>query len=307
MAGVAATWHHALVQSDTPSRAWYAAPVDTFRASATEKILGTLATNSSFDTLQTQRDAWIAQIDFLRERLRGITGFLFFEFSIPRMGRRIDVVLLTAGIVFAIEFKVGATVFHSSAIDQVWDYALDLKNFHEASHDLTIVPLLVATDAPDCPALPLTRDADGVVRPVCAARTSFRDAIDLAASRFSADRIEAEEWAAASYRPTPTIIEAARALYARHSVEEIARHDAGAENLRVTSHHLEELVAEARRERRKTVCFVTGVPGAGKTLVGLNVATRHSEADADSAAVYPLRKWATRQGAPRRAEPRQTR
>ncbi len=274
------------MQSGLPSRAWYAASVETFRASATEEILGTLAKNSSFDTLQMQRDAWIAQIEFLRERLRGLTGSLFFEFSIPRMGRRIDVVLLTAGVVFAIEFKVGAATFDVSAIDQVWDYALDLKNFHQASHPLTIVPLLVATDAPDRPALQLTPDPDGVVRPVKANGASFRDAIDLAVSRFAAEPIDAEQWAAASYRPTPTIIEAARALYARHSVEEIARHDAGAENLRVTSQHLEELVAEARRERRKIVCFVTGVPGAGKTLVGLNVATQHREGDADSAAVY---------------------
>jgi hypothetical protein len=274
------------VHSGTPSRAWYASSIDLFRASVTEEVLGTLAKNGSFDTLQTQRDAWIAQIDFLRERLRGLTGSLFFEFSIPRMGRRIDVVLLTGGVVFAIEFKVGATTFDRSAIEQVWDYALDLKNFHEASHGLTIVPLLVATDAAERPVIPFTRDADGVVRPVCATRGSFREAIDLAASRFGTEPIDAGAWAASSYRPTPTIIEAARALYARHSVEEIARHDAGAENLRVTSQHLEELVAEARRERRKIVCFVTGVPGAGKTLVGLNVATRHSEGDADSAAVY---------------------
>lgn len=274
------------MQSGNPSRALYASSIDVFGATAAEAILGTLAKNSSFDTMQTQRDAWVAQIEFLRERLRGLTGSVFFEFSIPRMGRRIDVVVLTAGVVFAIEFKVGATTFDSAAVDQVWDYALDLKNFHEASHHLTIVPLLVATDATDRPALQFTRDADGVVRPVCANRVSFRDAIDLGASQFAAEPINAEEWASASYRPTPTIIEAARALYARHAVEEIARHDAGAENLRVTSQHLEDLVAEARRERRKVVCFVTGVPGAGKTLVGLNVATRHSEGDDDSAAVY---------------------
>lgn len=272
------------MQPGSSSRAWYASSIDAFRAAATEEILGALAKNSGFTVLQTQRDAWIAQIHFLRERLRGLTGSLFFEFSIPRMGRRIDVVLLTAGIVFVIEFKVGATTFDAAAIDQVWDYALDLKNFHEASHALTIVPLLVATDAPEHPMLQFIRDPDGVVRPLKTSRASFRDAIELASSRFAAAQFDPVRWAAASYRPTPTIIEAARALYAQHSVEEIARHDAGAENLRVTSQHLEELVTEARRERRKIICFVTGVPGAGKTLVGLNVATRRS--DADSPAVY---------------------
>lgn len=279
-------WHHANVQSGKASRAWYASSVERFRASATDEILGTLTTHSGFDVRQTQRDAWIAQIGFLRDRLRGIVGSIFFEFSIPRMGRRIDVVLLTSGAVFVVEFKVGATTFDGPAIDQVWDYALDLKNFHEASHPLTIVPLLVATDARDCSALRLIRDTDGVVRPLQANRTTFRDAIDLASTHFGAEPIDAERWASASYRPTPTIIEAARALYAQHSVEEIARHDAGAENLRVTSQHLEELVAEAKRHRRKLICFVTGVPGAGKTLVGLNVATRRSDADSDSPAVY---------------------
>jgi hypothetical protein len=267
-------------------RAWYASSIEAFAGTATEEILGTITRNSGFTVLLTQRDAWMAQIDFLRERLRGLTGSLFFEFSIPRMGRRVDVVLLTGGLVFVIEFKVGASAFDGAAIDQVWDYALDLKNFHEASHHLTIVPLLVATDAPHAASRQITRDADGVVRPLTANRASFRDVIELAATHFAAPRIDADWWASASYRPTPTIIEAARALYAQHSVEAIARHDAGAENLRVTSGHLEELVAEAKRTRRKLICFVTGVPGAGKTLVGLNVATRRSDAEANAPAVY---------------------
>jgi hypothetical protein len=268
------------------ARAWYATSINDFRASTTEAILGTLAKNGSFAMLETQRDAWLAQIEFLRERLHGLSGAIFFEFSIPRMGRRIDVVLLIAGVVFVLEFKIGASTFDGAAIDQVWDYALDLKNFHEASHQLTIVPLLVATDAVDAPMAMLHRDADGVVRPIAVSSSTFRDVIDLAASRFAAEPIDSDRWAAASYRPTPTIIEAARALYAQHSVEAIARHDAGAENLRVTSQHLEELVAEAKRTKRKLICFVTGVPGAGKTLVGLNVATRRTDADVSAPAVY---------------------
>ena len=116
------------MQAVSPSRAWYTSSVDVFRRATTEEILGTLAKNSNFATLLSQRDAWIAQIDFLRERLRGLSGSLFFEFSVPRMGRRIDVVLLTSGVVIVIEFKVGAATFDGSALDQVWDYALDLKN-----------------------------------------------------------------------------------------------------------------------------------------------------------------------------------
>jgi hypothetical protein len=267
-------------------RAWYASSIETFRVTATAEILGTLANHCDFTLLQPQRDAWRAEIEFLRDRIHGLDGRLFFEFSIPRMGRRVDVVLLTGGIVFVVEFKVGARTFDRPAFDQVWDYALDLKNFHEASHPLTIVPLLVATDAVQAPPLQLVRDPDGVVRPVAANGVTFRDAIEAAVARFAAEPIDVDRWGAASYRPTPTIIEAARALYAQHSVDEIARHDAGAENLRVTSQHIEELVAEAERSRRKVICFVTGVPGAGKTLVGLNIATRRGGADAIAPAVY---------------------
>jgi hypothetical protein len=268
-----------------PSRAWYVASIDAFRATSAEAVLGAIAANSGFDIVLAQRDAWRAQIDFLRERLGGLTGSVLFEFSIPRMGRRIDVVLLLGGVVFAVEFKIGATAYDSSAVDQVWDYALDLKNFHEASHGLTIVPLLVVPDGHD-ESGPMHRDPDGVVRPLRVNRRNFRDVLDHAASRFAAEPIDDKRWAAASYRPTPTIVEAARALYAQHSVEEIARHDAGAENLRITSQHLEELVGEAQRTRRKLICFVTGVPGAGKTLVGLNVATRRNDDDSNSPAVY---------------------
>lgn len=266
-------------------RAWYASSIVNFCASSRESILGTIAANSGFDDVLAQKDAWLTQIDFLREKLQGFAGSIFFEFSVPRVGRRIDVALLTAGIVFAIEFKVGETAYREAAVDQVWDYALDLKNFHQPSHDRTIVPVLVATDAPALP-LHFVRDGDGVVRPIRANSQTFADVLAAAAAQLSSIPIDGDRWLAGAYRPTPTIIEAARALYAQHSVEEIARHDAGAENLRVTSQHIEELVADAKRSQRKLVCFVTGVPGAGKTLVGLNVATRRTDDDPTSPAVY---------------------
>jgi hypothetical protein len=268
------------------SRAWYGASCESFRSAPTNAILGELASNGTFAMEEAQRDAWVAQIDFLRERLRGIAGWIFFEFNIPRMGRRVDVVLLTGGVVFVIEFKVGAATFDLSSIDQVWDYALDLKNFHEASHRLTIVPILIATDALHAAVREVIQDSDGVVRPLSASGQSFRSEIDRLLARFGGPEIDGPQWAAAPYRPTPTIIEAARSLYAQHSVEAIARHDAGAENLRVTSLHLEQLIDEAKRTKRKLVCFITGVPGSGKTLVGLNVATRRTDADATSPAVY---------------------
>ncbi len=271
------------------SRAWYTGSVNDVLASTRQAIVGELTMHAGTAVLATQIGAWSEQIEVLRGALGGMSGTVAFEFMIPRMGRRVDVVLLAEAVVFAIEFKVGAEQFDGAAVEQVWDYALDLKNFHEASHDLPIAPVLVATEVTSPPPLFLTKDSDGVYRPLLTTPSKLRDVVEAVLKsehhRHSAG-IDAFQWLAAPYRPTPTIVEAARALYAQHSVEAIARHDAGAENLGVTSAHIEALVEEARRKARKTICFVTGVPGAGKTLVGLNVATRRTEADSTSPAVY---------------------
>jgi hypothetical protein len=248
--------------------------------------LGQLAASNDFALIPTQRDTWIAQIEILRSHLVGLSGSLFLEFNIPRMGRRIDAVLVVGPVVFVIEFKVGEKRFDRAAIDQVWDYALDLKNFHEASHAVSLVPILIATEAPNSPSIELRPDADSVYRPVLVGTKGFRPIVDTALRSIVGAAIIGDQWSSAPYHPTPTIVEAARALYAQHSVAAIARFDAGALNLRVTSRRIEELVDEAREKRRKTICFVTGVPGAGKTLVGLNVATLRREPDKPTHAVF---------------------
>ena len=215
------------------------------------------------------------QLPILAKALHGLTGSLYLEFNIPRMGRRIDAVILTGPVVFVVEFKVGESTFDRTALDQVWDYALDLKNFHEASHAASIVPILVATEASEAIPPGLRFDDDHVYHPITVGSNGLRAALDHALRSITGSVVEGQTWSSAPYHPTPTIIEAARSLYAQHSVEAIARFDAGAMNLRVTSLRIDELVDEAMRENRKIICFVTGVPGAGKTLVGLNVATRH--------------------------------
>jgi len=265
-----------LVTSPTPaSRAWYGASIAEFVGTSPNAVAGILLTHSTQEVVTQQRDAWIRQVEILRSALAGLNGSLFLEFSIPRMGRRIDAVVIVGPVVFAIEFKVGAQGFDRAAREQVWDYALDLKNFHEASHAAPIVPILVATEAVTLSEPSVRADADGVHRPVLVARDRLRTAIDLALATIVGPPVDLAAWPVAPYRPTPTIIEAARALYAQHSVEAIARHDAGTRNLRITSRRLDELVDTAMANRQKVICFVTGVPGAGKTLVGLNVATRH--------------------------------
>jgi hypothetical protein len=266
-------------------RFWYGGSVAEFLDASSEAVLGQLAFNCDFALIPTQRDAWLAQIEFLRSQLKDFSGSIFFEFNIPRMGRRIDVVLVVGPVIFAIEFKVGEKAFDRSAIDQVWDYGLDLKNFHEASHDASIIPILIATEATECPSIDLHVDADKLYRPIVVDPPSFRSGLELGLRAVSGAALDAQVWSRASYHPTPTIIEAARSLYAQHSVEAIARFDAGAQNLHVTSGRIEDLVDEARAKGRKRICFVTGVPGAGKTLVGLNLATRR-EVDQPTHAVF---------------------
>jgi hypothetical protein len=228
----------------------------------------------------------LAEIRLLQQHLGRLTGSLFMEFAIPRMGRRIDAVVLIGPIVFVVEFKVGDTTFDRAAVEQVWDYALDLKNFHEASHAARIVPILVATGAGASPPVELRADEDEVYRPISTHPAGLRTTMDLALRSVKGEKLDEEYWPRAPYRPTPTIVEAARALYAQHSVEAIARYDAGAQNLRLTSCRIEELVDEAQARMRKLICFVTGVPGAGKTLVGLNVATQRRELEQPTHAVF---------------------
>jgi Schlafen group 3, DNA/RNA helicase domain len=258
-------------------RFWYGTSIGEFAGASAQEIVGQLTLNSSFDVDRSQAASWLAEVEFLQTKLSDLSGAIFFEFNIPRMGRRIDVVLVIGPVIFAVEFKVGEKAFDRAAIDQVWDYGLDLKNFHEASHDASIVPILIATEATECPPFELQSDADKLYRPIVVDPATFRSVLDTAPAKISCTIVDAQAWAHASYHPTPTIIEAARALYAQHSVEAIARFDAGAQNLHVTSRRIEELVDEAQAKRRKRICFVTGVPGAGKTLVGLNLATRREE------------------------------
>jgi hypothetical protein len=267
-------------------RAWYCASIADFLTSSADTIFAQLAKRNDFDLISTQRDAWIEQIEFLQSALNGLTGAIFLEFNIPRMGRRIDAVLLIGPIVFVVEFKVGESEFECAAIEQVWDYALDLKNFHEASHHASLVPILIATNSKESGATTLQVDADNVYRPIQVNLEGFRNAVDATLQQISGAALDQNQWVNAPYHPTPTIIEAARSLYAHHSVEAIKTFDARKRNLQVTSQRIEELLDEARKLGRKIICFVTGVPGAGKTLVGLNVATRRRNHDEPTHAVF---------------------
>ena len=147
------------------ARAWYAASIGKFLRAAPSTVVGEIVGRCGFDIVADQAEAWRVEIEMLQGQLRGIEGEILFEFSIPRMGRRVDVVLLVGAVVFVVEFKVFSATFDRSAIDQAWDYALDLKNFHEASHHLPIVPMLVATEA-ERAEVEVKRAPDGVYEPI---------------------------------------------------------------------------------------------------------------------------------------------
>lgn len=276
---------------DTPktkrsSWAWYQAPISEFLNETDDSVIGALTSSSQFTITPAQRFAWQAEIDLLKSWLDGVSGEVLLEFTIPRLGSRIDAVVLTGPMVFAIEFKVGATEFDYSAVTQAWDYALDLKNFHSASHSAAIVPLVVATEAQSSPPIKVDFAKDMVCRPIRIHPDGARDAIRYLAKQASGSAVDPLIWPYAPYTPTPTIVEAALALYARHSVHDIARHDAGAQNLHITSKRVEDLIEQAKSKREKVICFVTGVPGAGKTLVGLNIATHKREHTKPTHAVF---------------------
>lgn len=265
------------------SGAYYAADITSFLADSDESILGILTARGTFGVDLAQRNAWLGEIDILRNALLRMPGAVFLEFVVPRIGSRIDAVVLSGATVFVIEFKVGESEIRMSDFNQAWDYALDLKNFHAASHGARIVPILVATESLDAiPAL-LPAAADGVHPPMTCNSQRLVDALQAGLAVGHGPALEPAAWAAAPYRPTPTIIQAAQALYAHHSVDGIARHDAGARNLAATSRRVEDIIEDSRSAGRKAIVFVTGVPGAGKTLVGLNVATKRRSAGATHA------------------------
>ena len=269
------------------TRYYYSSSISRFLQSAPNEILGTISQASEFSDEFTQKNAWLQQIDILKQTLQGWEGFVYFEYSIPRMGRRIDVLLIIKHAIFILEFKVGESEFLNSAIDQVFDYALDLKNFHETSHHHLIAPILIASKgAHYINSISTTAHGDNILYPLKANSENLRLLIEQVLDFITGEHINVAEWIAGRYQPTPTIIEAAMALYNNHSVAEISRSDASAVNLSQTSNAVSEVIDYAKLHHKKAICFVTGVPGAGKTLVGLDVATKHLDKDAGTSSVF---------------------
>jgi len=269
------------------NRAYYSNRIPAFLSESRDEILGILLKKSAFSVEQTQRDAWLKEIDILKKVLVNRTGSIYFEFSIPRMGRRVDVILIIGGAVFVLEFKIGESRFDTSAVDQVMDYALDLKNFHATSHPVYIAPILIATGAAEVQIeVSATPQNDKILDPLKINAHQLGIVLESVLDFIDDKNIDNVAWERGQYRPTPTIIEAALALYNGHAVSEITRSDATATNLTTTSEAILKIVRMAKANSKKVICFVTGVPGAGKTLVGLNIATKNIDKLNDLYSVY---------------------
>lgn len=266
---------------------FYSDTISSFIDKSKDEIFGSITRNSDFTDELTQKAAWSHQINILKKVLPGHIGKIFFEYSIPRMGRRIDVVLIIQNVIFVLEFKVGEKDFYQSAIDQVWDYALDLKNFHETSHVNLIAPVLICTESTRTYALVSeTPHNDNLLFPIRTNSINLANVIQSVLDFADGEKIDLGTWANGRYYPTPTIIEAAMSLYGGHTVDEIARTDAGAVNLSATTDAILKIITDAKANHQKAICFVTGVPGAGKTLVGLNIGARNYMENEKSSTVF---------------------
>ncbi len=276
-------------------RCMYDNSIKAFLNQNKNEVLGVLNSNFFGVAMPGTTEAWIGEIEILQHALlpfENSGAHIIFEYDIPRLGKRVDVVLLLNGIVFCLEFKVGESSILENDVDQVLDYALDLKNFHKLSRDKIIVPILIATKYSKTSSL-VQRSVydDGVVNPLVTGAEGITDVISEVLRKYPNETPVDSNWIISPYAPTPTIIEAARTLYENHSVDNITRHEADKVSTDATIEYILNVITKSKANSEKSICFVTGVPGAGKTLVGLEVAVKQAypergKADEDEEAVY---------------------
>lgn len=278
------------------NRCLYTATFSEFLSKEPLAVLGALHNNFHGDALTTTDEAWMGEIEVMQQVLepwKKEQGQIVFEYDIPRLGKRIDVVLLLRGMIFCLEFKVGKKEEFQAGIEQVMDYALDLKNFHLFSHDRKIVPILIPTKYKEYTTVfqPSVYN-DDIYNPMITGEEHLQELIAKVLEHAGAKQEDGviDNWLISPYAPTPTIIEAARTLYENHSVEDITRHEADKVSTDTTINYILQVIHQSKEKQQKSICFVTGVPGAGKTLVGLDVAIKQTykdgELDKENGAVY---------------------
>jgi hypothetical protein len=254
----------------------YSDTIEGFLQRPTNEIIGALTLANPHDTNNETSMSWVEEINILKTALADYAGrgSVYFEYNIPRMGRRADVIALIDGVVLVMEFKTSEQKFTRASEVQVWDYALDLKNFQQGSRDRILVPILVAPREKNKNCIfTLSPFEDNVYSPLMSNENRLKECIDHVISKLSKTELSSpvadDSWAKSGYDPTPTIIEAAVALYEEHNVAEITKHDGDVEQTAIC---INRIIEHCRTNKRKAICFVTGVPGAGKTLIGLQTA-----------------------------------
>lgn len=266
-------------------REYYIDSINNFIVADEENVLGQLLIHDEFETSDLQKLAWKVEIQILKRQLEEFRGDVIFENTIPRMGHRVDTVCIIEGIIFLFEFKVGDNEYKKTTIDQVMDYALDLKYFHEESKRRYIVPICVSTKA-SVQKNEYNCCSDGIYNAILCNENNIGDNIHNILLQVRDKTLAGRTWIDSRYAPTPTIIEAAQSLYRNHGVDDISRNDAGAKNLTITTKAISNIIEDCKKNNRKAICFVTGVPGAGKTLAGLNIANERHHFDEDEHAVF---------------------
>lgn len=257
-------------------RFFYSCTIADFMTKTVDEIVGALTQADTYDINKETSSSWVEEIQTLKDSLAVYAnrGSLYFEYNIPRMGRRADVIALIDDIVFVLEYKTSEQRFTREGLVQVWDYALDLKNFQEGSRERILIPILVAPKEKDHNCLfKLKHFEDHVYEPLLTNGARLKECLDSTIQQLTHHTVYSSArddiWAKSGYEPTPTIIEAAVALYEENTVEDITKHGGDIEK---ASEELRRIIDYCRTNQRKAICFITGVPGAGKTLIGLNTA-----------------------------------
>lgn len=268
------------------NRAYYSDSLKEFLKQDKKIIFGEIVSNDQFSAQDLQKNTWQSEIEILKRELSYFeSGHVLFEYTIPRIGKRIDSIFIHRGIIFLLEFKVGERNYPSYAIEQVTDYALDLNSFHKESHDKLLAPILVSTEATE-KYQEIKEIRKNVLETYCCNELNIHNYIQEITKKYSEKEFEPIDWVNSVYMPTPTIIEAAQVLYNGHNVEDISRNDASAINLNKTTEEINKIIDNSKKNKRKSICFITGVPGAGKTLAGLNIAIERQKIDEEEHAVF---------------------
>lgn len=267
-------------------RSYYSNDIQSFLNQDNYSIFGEITTNDQFSSEDLQKNTWNREIEILKRELsQFLDGYIIFEYTIPRIGNRIDNIVIYKGIIFLLEFKIGEKKYPSYAIEQVTDYAFDLSCFHKESHNRLLVPILISTKAQSVKQ-EIRISKDNVLETICCNEYEIAKYITEVSLKFIQDEIIPNDWINSLYMPTPTIIEAAQALYLGHNVEDISRNDASAKNLNQTTKAINKIIDYSKANNKKSICFITGVPGAGKTLAGLNIAVERQKIAEDEHAVF---------------------